>query len=250
VRRFAPPPTPLVRMAGGLIVSCQARPDNPLHGPQFMAAMARAAEAGGAVGLRVNGPDDIRAVRAVTTLPIIGLYKRRYGDDPLEITPTFAEAQAVAEAGAAIIALDATARPRPDGTALPELIARIHTVLGCPALADCAGIEDGVAAEAAGADAVATTMSGYLAPSIPPPDEPDLSLVEALARRLRVPVIAEGRIRTPAQAREALERGAYAVVVGTAITNPREITRWYVRTMQARPAGGQAPNPLRGMVSG
>lgn len=224
-------------------MSCQARPDNPLHGPRFMAAMAQAVEDGGAAGLRVNGPDDIRAVGAVTSLPVIGLYKRRHGDHAIEITPTFTEAQAVAEAGAAIIALDATARPRPDGVALPDLIARIHRALGRPVLADCAGLEDGMAAEAAGADAVATTLSGYLDPTVPPPDEPDLDLVEALADRLRIPVIAEGRIKTPGQAREALDRGAYAVVVGTAITNPREITRWYVKALRARPAGGPLPSP-------
>jgi putative N-acetylmannosamine-6-phosphate epimerase len=200
-----------------------------------MAAMARAAEIGGASGLRMNGPDDIRAARQVTTLPIIGLYKRRYGNHPMEITPTFADATAVGAAGAAVIALDATGRPRPDGERLSDLIARIHRELRVPVLADCAGLEDGLAAEAAGADAVATTLSGYLDPSVMPPEEPDFALVEALAGRLRVPLVAEGRIKTPAQAREAIERGAYAVVVGTAITNPREITRWYVRALPSQP---------------
>ena len=170
-------PPVLTRMAGGLIVSCQARADNPLYGPAFMAAIARAAEAGGAAGLRMNGPDDIRAACHIVSIPIIGLFKRRCAQYAVEITPTFAEA--------------------------------------------------------AGADAVATTLSGYLNPAVPPPDEPDLDLVSALAGRLGVPVIAEGRIRTPAQARAALDRGAYAVVVGTAITNPREITRWYIREMTA-----------------
>jgi putative N-acetylmannosamine-6-phosphate epimerase len=229
--RFANLALPLRRMAGGLIVSCQARPDNPLHGPAHMAAMARAAEIGGASGLRMNGPDDIRAGRQVTALPIIGLFKRRHGDNPIEITPTFLEAAAIAEAGADVIALDATGRSRPDGARLPDLIARIHDELHVPVLADCEGLGDGLAAEGAGADAVATTLAGYVAPLGPPPEEPDLALVETLAGRLRVPLVAEGRIKTPAQAREALARGAYAVVVGTAITNPREITRWYVRAL-------------------
>lgn len=220
-------------MAGGLIVSCQARADNPLYGPAFMAAVARAAEAGGAAGLRMNGPDDIRAACRVVSIPIIGLFKHRHAQYVMEITPTFAEAAAIAAAGAAMIALDGTARPRPDGVSLGELITRIHNELGLPVMADCAGIEDGAAAEIDGADAVATTLSGYLDPAAPPPDEPDLDLVSALADRLDVPVIAEGRIRTPAQARAALDRGAYAVVVGTAITNPREITRWYIREMTA-----------------
>lgn len=223
-RAFAP-------LAGGLIVSCQARPDNPLHGPVFMTAMARAAADGGAVGLRLNGPEDIRAVRAVTPLPIIGLSKRAYGDSPVVITPTFAEAEAVARAGATIIALDATRRRRPDGTPLARLIARIHADLGLPVLADLADLSDALMAEDAGADAVATTLSGYVDPAVPPPDEPDLALVELFAKRLRVPVVAEGRIRTPAQARAALQCGAFAVVVGTAITNPREITRWFTQAL-------------------
>ena len=194
-----------------------------------MAAMARAAAGGGAVGLRMNGPDDIRAARVVTNLPIIGLYKRPYGDCPVVITPTFAEADAIARAGAGIVAMDATARPRPDGVTATALIARIHADLGLPVLADIAGLDDALAAEAAGADAVATTLSGYVDPAAPPLEDPDLALVEVLARRLRVPVIAEGRIKTPEQVRAALDRGAFAVVVGTAITNPREITQWFVR---------------------
>jgi N-acylglucosamine-6-phosphate 2-epimerase len=206
-----------------------------------MAAMVRAASAGGAVGVRINGPDDIRAARDATDLPIVGLYKRPYGDCPVTITPTFAEASAVAEAGAAVVALDATRRRRPDGTPVAALIARIHANFGLPLLADVADLTDGLAAEDAGADAVATTLSGYVdpaggtpaggTPAVAPPDEPDLDLVALLAARLRVPVIAEGRIRTPAQARAALDRGAFAVVVGTASTNPREITRWFVRAL-------------------
>lgn len=222
------------RVRGGLIVSCQARPDNPLHGPAFMAAMARAAAQGGAVGLRMDGPEDIQAARAAVNLPIIGIYKRPYGDNPVVITPTFAEAKAVAEAGSAILAIDATSRRRPDGVPLPALIARIHDELRLLVMGDVGDLRDGVAAAEAGADLVATTLSGYLDPAVPPPDEPDLDLVEALAPRVRVPVVAEGRIRSPAQARAALDRGAFAVVVGTAITNPREITRWYVQAL-----GGQ-----------
>lgn len=219
------------RLQGGLIVSCQARPDNPLHGPVFMAAMALAAAQGGAVGLRMNGPDDIRAARAVVDLPIIGIYKHPYGHNPVVITPTFADAKTVADAGSAILAIDATSRPRPDGVSLASLIARIHAELRLPVMADVGDLADGLAAAGAGADAVATTLSGYLDSAVAPPVEPDLDLVQALAMRLQVPVIAEGRIKTPAQAREALDRGALAVVVGTAITNPREVTRWYVQAL-------------------
>lgn len=219
------------RLRGGLIVSCQARPDNPLHDPAFMAAMARAAEDGGAVGVRINGPNDIKTTRAATSLPVVGLFKHAYGDSAVTITPTFGEASAVAAAGAAIVAIDATRRRRPDGVPLAALIARIREELGLPVLADIADLGDALAAEDAGASAVATTLSGYLDPAIPPPEEPDLDLIALLAGRLRVPVIAEGRITTPAQAREALDRGAFAVVVGTAITNPREITRRFAEAL-------------------
>lgn len=215
----------LAPLRGGLIVSCQARPDNPLHGPLHMAAMARAAEAGGAGGLRMNGPGDIRAAREATALPVFGIYKRQYEGFPVVITPTFAEALAVAEAGASVVALDATSRPRPNRESFAGLAARIRGELGLPVMADVSSLEEGLAAEAAGADAVATTLSGYVDPAVPPPAEPDLDLVAALAGLLRVPVVAEGRLNTPALARAALEAGAFAVVVGTAITNPREITR-------------------------
>lgn len=92
------------------MVSCQARPDNPLHGPVHMAAMARAAEQGGAGGIRANGVADIRAIRAATRLPLIGILKRFDPRFPVAITPDLASALAVAEAGADAIALDATAR--------------------------------------------------------------------------------------------------------------------------------------------
>jgi putative N-acetylmannosamine-6-phosphate epimerase len=210
-----------------LVVSCQARPDNPLHGPVFMTAMARAAEAGGAIGLRINGPEDIAAVRVASELPIIGLLKRSYPDSPIEITPTYADAAAIAAARADVIAIDATGRRRPDGETLEALIARIHDNLGLPVLADCAGVDDALAAAKFGADAVASTLSGYLDRSVPPPDDPDLEMILKLAPRCPVPVIAEGRFKNPDQVAAALRAGAHAVVVGTAITNPREITRLF-----------------------
>lgn len=214
--------------ARALVVSCQARPDNPLHGAVFMAAMARAAEAGGAGGLRVNGPDDIRAVRRASTLPIIGILKRRTAPHPVEITPGFADAAAILAAGADVVALDATARPR-DGEPVADLIARIGHETGRPVMADVATLAEGVAAAAAGAAAVATTLSGYTG-TVPAARDapPDFALIEALAAAIRVPVVAEGRLWTPEHVAEALRRGAHCVVVGTAITNPRDITRRFV----------------------
>jgi len=216
----------------GLIVSCQARPDNPLHGPAFMAAMARAADQGGAVGLRANGPDDVRAIKAVTDLPVIGIFKVDVDGFEVVITPALRWARAVAEAGADVIALDATRRSHPEGTA-GELIARVKGELGLPVFADVATFEEGLAAAEASADYVATTLSGYTSYS-PPTVGPDLVLLERLCQALDVPVVGEGRFDDPRQVAEAFARGAHAVVVGTAVTNPREITRRFVRGVLPR----------------
>ena len=206
---------------GALVVSCQARPDNPLHGPDLMAAMARAAEQGGAAGIRANGAADIAAIRMVTALPIIGLVKRWRDGEAVYITPDAEAARQAAEAD--IIAIDATARRR-DGLPPSELIAFIKAELGRAVLADIATESEGLAAAEAGADYIATTLSGYTEDS-PAGPEPDIALVQRLAGRLTVPVLAEGRYWTPAQVRSAFAAGAHGVVVGTAITNPREITR-------------------------
>ncbi len=212
-----------------LAVSCQARADNPLHGPAFMAAMALAAEQGGALALRANGPADIGAVRAISRLPIIGILKRWDDRFPVYITPDFASAVAIAEAGADIIALDATARPR-DGEPLERLIGRIRNELGKPIFADCATLEDGVRAAALGASYIATTLSGYTPETAARKAlGPDIALIEALARAVSVPIVAEGRFEQPEQLETAFAAGAHAVVVGTAITNPREITRRFAR---------------------
>lgn len=214
-------------LAGGLIVSCQAREGHPLHDSRVIAAMARAAAMGGAAGLRLNGEDDIREVRRTVVVPIIGIRKVWTPESPVYITPTFADVQAVADAGADIIALDATSRPRRGGERLDDLIPRIKDVLGRPVMADVATVEEGVHAAALGADLVTTTLAGYTDAG-PAPEDPDLDLVAKLSGVLRVPVVAEGRYRTPAQVREALRRGAFAVVVGRAITDPLMLTKAFV----------------------
>jgi putative N-acetylmannosamine-6-phosphate epimerase len=196
-----------------------------------MAAMAWAAEQGGARGLRANGVDDIAAICAATGLPIIGIAKRFDDGFPVYITPDLASAVAIAAAGAGAIAVDTTARPR-RGEPIGDLLPLIRTRTGLPVMADIATFEDGERAAALGADAVATTLSGYTDETASLRERgPDLDLVSALAGRLRIPVIAEGRFETPEQVREALDRGAHAVVVGTAITNPREITRRFVQAL-------------------
>ena len=195
-----------------------------------MARMAIAAQSGGAVGIRANSPADIAAIRAVTDLPLIGLSKVEMAGYEVYITPTLADAVAVAEAGADIIALDATARPHPEGNTA-DFLHRVREATGKPVLADISTFGEALAAQDAGADFVSTTMSGYT-PYSSQGEEPDLDLVRRLASILTVPLIAEGRIATPEQARATLDAGAWAVVVGGAITRPQQITARFARALR------------------
>jgi N-acylglucosamine-6-phosphate 2-epimerase len=216
----------------GLIVSCQARAGEPLHGAALMAAMARAAQMGGAIGIRANSPQQIRAIRQAVTLPIMGLYKMEIPGFDVYITPTFEAAKKAARAGADVIALDATERPRPEGETLARIIARIKREIYLPVVADVSTLREAVAAERYGADAVATTLCGYT-------DRtrgrrlPNIRLVRQIAARLRIPVIAEGGYATPEQASRAIAAGAYAVVVGTAITRPQIVTQRFAKRIDA-----------------
>jgi len=194
-----------------------------------MAAMALAAVQGGALGIRANGAGDIAAIRRLVDVPIIGINKRFDDRFPVYITPDVRDAVAVARAGADVIALDATARSR-DGLALAELVPAIRQA--CPGvrlMADIATAAEAIMAEQLGFDYIATTLSGYTDETEARlPLGPDLDLLSALVAQLHRPVIAEGRFDQPDLVREAFARGAHAVVVGTAITNPREITRRFV----------------------
>lgn len=198
-----------------------------------MVAMAKAAVMGGAAGIRAEGPDDVRAIVRTVPVPVIGLYKVEYPDSPVYITPTLAEVEDIIRAGADIVAIDATARPRPgQAEPLEQLVETVHRA-GKLAMADIATLDEAAAAADLGFDLVGTTMSGYTG-SGPVPEEPDIELVSAIAKQLPVPVVAEGRYWTPEQAVQALEAGAHCVVVGTAITNPWLITERFVRAMQNR----------------
>lgn len=221
------------RLSGGLIVSCQAYPGEAMRDPRTMAQVAAAALVGGAAGIRVQGLADIRAV-AESPVPIVGLWKD--GEAEVFITPTLEHAKAVADAGADIVAIDGTRRPRPDGLTLAETIEglRAHFVeSGRDALimADCGSLDDAVAAEEAGADILGTTLSGYTGER-PKSDGPDLELIGLVAGRCTRPVVAEGRIHTPAHAAAAIAAGAFAVCVGTAITHPSTITSWFADAVQ------------------
>lgn len=212
------------RIRGGLIVSCQALPGEPLHGSDIMARMAMAAEEAGAVGIRANSPSDIRAIRNLVDLPLIGLEK--VGSEGVYITPTPEHVRRVAEAGAHMVAFDAT-------KLRDELCESIDVARECGALvmADIATFDEAVAAEQAGCDCVSTTLSGYTEDS-PHQEGPDLVLVSKLAASLHIPVIAEGRIHTPELARSALDAGAFAVVVGGAITRPQQIAQRFAAALK------------------
>lgn len=216
-------------LRGGLIVSCQAYAGEPMRDPGTMVRIARAAVIGGAVAVRLQGIADIRSA-ADLTVPIVGLWKD--GEAEVFITPTLRHARAVADAGAQIVAIDGTRRPRPDGLSLAETIAGLRVshpeVL---VMADCGSLDDAIAAEAAGADILGTTLAGYTGER-PKTAGPDVELIAMIAGRCSTPIIAEGRIHSPDHAAAARRAGAHAVCVGTAITHPATITSWFVDALE------------------
>ncbi len=216
----------IAKLKQGLIVSCQAPVDSPLHDPIVIAAIARAAENQGAVGVRIDTPAHVSAVKQRCTVPIIGLWKQQIPGYDVYITPQFAHAAAIARAGADIIAIDATQRQRPEGETLSSLIQQIHCELGKPVMADVDTIESAIAAVAAGADIVGTTLYGYTKQTthLSPPG---FELLTQIVEKVAVPAICEGGIASPQMARQALDLGAYAVVVGTAITGIDYLVKAY-----------------------
>lgn len=214
-------------LEGGLIASCQPVRGGPLDRPHLVAALAQATLAGGAVGLRLEGLADLEATRPLTQVPIIGLVKREVPDSPIYITPELSDVAALARLGAQIIAFDATQRPRPVPVA--GMIEAIHAQ-GCLVMADCSTVQEGLEAHRLGADFVGSTMSGYTDHS-PKLVGPDLEMVRRLAQQ-GVRVIAEGRIGTPLEAAAALQAGAYAVTVGTALTRIELVTRTYTDALK------------------
>ncbi|MFU0799816.1 MAG: N-acetylmannosamine-6-phosphate 2-epimerase [Xylanivirga thermophila] len=214
----------------GLIVSCQALNTEPLYGSEIMAKMATAAKMGGAVAIRANYAQDIKAIKKVVNLPVIGLVKRDYDDSDAYITPTLKEVKEVVEAGAEVVAIDATDVLKPGGKTTAQLIKEIKENFDIMILADISTYEEAVKAQEAGADFVSTTMSGYT-PYSPQLEGPDFKLMARLSQDLVIPVFGEGRIWTPEEAVKALELGVHAVIVGTAITRPREITQRFAKAV-------------------
>ena len=204
-----------------LIVSCQPVPGGPMDSAGMVVGFALAALAGGARGLRIESIPYVTAVRARTGAPIIGIVKQDRSDTAVRITPTVAQAAGLAEAGADIVAFDATRRPRPETVA--ALVAAIRT-RGKLSMADCSDLEDARQALAAGVDIVGTTLSGYTGG--PEPEEPDFDLIAAM-RGLTPYVVAEGRLHTPEQAAEAVRRGAWCVTIGSALTRTEHATAWF-----------------------
>ena len=206
-----------LRLPQGLIVSCQAPWDSPLHHPEVIAAMAQASVNQGAVGVRIDTPSHIQAVRQRITQPIIGLWKQQLPGFEIYITPRFSDAEAIAKAGADIIAIDATLRKRPEGENLVTLINRIHQELGKAVMADVDTIEAAKLAVEAGTDFVATTLYGYTEQT-KTASPPGFQLLTQIIQNSEIPAICEGGISSPQMAKKAINLGAYAVVVGTDIT--------------------------------
>lgn len=221
----------VMRLDGGLVVSVQARDGSPLAATPMIQAMAAAVSAAKPVAFRLNGPDHIRAVREVTSAPIIGLHKVHNGQRNI-ITPTLELAFGLAAAGADIIAVDATVESRRDDFSIIE---QVHRQTGLPVMADVSTESEGLQAWKAGAALVGTTLSGYTPQSGFNGGDPDLPLVRALTDR-GVRVVAEGRYRTPAQVAQAFRQGAIAVVVGSAITDPA----WIAASLMAATPRGQS----------
>lgn len=217
-------------MKRGLIVSCQALPGEPLHGDGTMAKMAKAAEMAGAVGLRLNGTEDVKSVRNVSSLPMIGIIKRNYDGYTAYITPTMKEVRELAEVKPDIIAVDATGLTRKDFESAPGFIRAIKKEFpNQKIMADISTLEEAVAAAEAGADFVGTTMAGYT-PWTTPTAGPDFALLKKIIDAVdgMALVIAEGRVESGTDALRCLEMGAHAVVVGGAITRPQQIAKKFV----------------------
>lgn len=212
------------KIRGQIIVSCQAYVGEPLRNPQIMAQMAVAVCQGGAAAIRCQGLADISAIKGQVEVPVIGIWKE--GHTGVYITPSLRHALACAMAGADIVAIDATGRERIDGLTYAQTVEKLHEQ-GILVMADCGSLEDAERAANAGSDIISTTLAGYTgqrSKTIGPDYE---ILGEVLQRYPDFPVICEGRVHTPEQAKEVMQMGAFAVVVGTAITHPTSLTAWF-----------------------
>jgi N-acylglucosamine-6-phosphate 2-epimerase len=222
--------TMLESLKGGLVVSCQAPEGSPLRDPNILARIAVAAEDAGAVAIRAEGLENVEAIKRAVTIPVIGLIKRA-NTSAIYITPAIGDVLGLIEAGADIIALDATERPREGGLSSVDFITEAVAVPGAvPIMADVDSVSSATSAAQAGAALVGTTLSGYTGGKIPP--GPDLDLVREIATALHTPVIAEGRYSSAEDVQKALEFGAHAVCIGTSLTDPWTLTKRLVEKMR------------------
>lgn len=224
----------LKSLKGKLIVSCQALEDEPLHSPHIMSKMALAAYQGGASGIRANGYEDIVAIKKEVPLPVIGILKKEYENYKVFITPTLSEVEKVVAAGADMIAVDATSRKRPDGLDLETFIKEIKLrYKDLPVMADISTIDEAEKAEKLGFDCISTTLVGYTEETEGQKlYSEDFILLKEILEKIKIPVIAEGNVITPEMAKRCLEIGAYAVVVGGAITRPQQITERFIELIK------------------
>lgn len=221
----------LSRIHGHLIVSCQALDNEPLHSSFIMGRMAKAALEGGASGIRANTVEDVTEIKKIVPLPVIGIHKVDYPDSEVYITPTMKEIDEMSGCGCEIVALDATDRAHPGGRSIDDLFQEARKKYPDQLfMADCSTYEECLHAQAIGFDIAGTTMRSYT-PYTKGVKIPDFELFKALKRDLRIPFIAEGGISTPEELRQAMDSGAWACVVGGAITRPQQITRRFVSAL-------------------
>ncbi|NMO97398.1 N-acetylmannosamine-6-phosphate 2-epimerase [Paenibacillus lemnae] len=224
----------LLGLKSQLVVSCQALEGEPLHSSFIMGRMALAALQGGAAGIRANTAEDIIEIKTQVNLPVIGIVKRDYPDSPVYITPTMKEIDELTGAGAEIIALDATSDPRPGGLTLADLVKQVRDKYPDQLLmADISTIEEAAAADSLGFDLISSTLVGYTSSSKGQKVyEKDFEILKAIIKAVKAPVVAEGNILTPEMAKRCIELGAYSVVVGGAITRPKQITERFIQGMK------------------
>lgn len=213
-------------LKGGLVVSCQVPTGTAIDTPAFISAQAQTVVQAGAVGIRAQGIENVRAVKKLVDVPVIGLVKRYLDTSPIYITPLLSDVLELEQAGAEIVAVDATQRLRPDGLNFEKFMKQLREETDVAILADVDSLDSALLAESLGCAAVATTLSGYT--EIAAPELPNLDLVAKLVAKLKIPVVAEGGYHQREQVVQALKAGAWTVCVGTAITNPFLLTQHFV----------------------
>ena len=220
-------------LKNGLIVSCQAEDDSPFNSPEAVVMFAKAAVQGGAAAIRSEGVEKTKMILNQVHVPVIGLLKSKFEDGYVKITGSFEEVEKLFNIGCHIIAIDGTFRKR-EGLRGPEFIREVKSRFNTIVMADVSTYAEGIACADYGADCISTTLSGYTPDTkYYPMDKPDNDIVEKLVRDVKIPVIAEGRINRPEFASGMIARGAWCVVVGTAITRPKSIASWYVEAIKA-----------------